>query len=351
MGPIGNTLFSLAIFLLLVGSAILIHEVGHFLAARGAGVRIEELGLGLPPRIKRLGEWRGTAITLNWIPLGGFVRPAGEFDPSVQGGLAASPALARIAVLLAGSGANLLLAYGLLSAGMAVGWPDQVEVTAVMAGSPADAAGLLPGDVVEAAEGVEIHGTEGLRDLIRDHIGQPITLSLLRGSQSAEIVLTPMESWPEGEGPAGFLSRFKIVRYPLPRAASRGAAQLAGLVRSTAQLSARLLLGEEETESVRLSGPLGLKQLSDQAVDTAFEIEEGFPVLYIGAWISVALALTNLLPLPALDGGRVVFILLGVLRGRQIDAKVEKVVHAVGMVGLLALLLALTARDIVDPLF
>jgi regulator of sigma E protease len=347
----GNTLMSLAIFLLLIGSAIVIHELGHFLAARGARVRIVELGIGLPPRIKTLGNWRGTAITLNWIPLGAFVRPAGEFDPSVAGGLAASLPLARIAVLLAGSGANFLLAFALLTAGMVTGWPDQVEVTEIMAGSPAEIAGVLPGDVVESAEDIEIHDTGELRDLIYDHISEPITLSLLRGDRASVIELTPRASWPEGEGPAGFMTKFRIARYPLPRAAARGAAQLAGLIRSTAQLSARLLLGEGEADSVRLSGPLGLKQLSDQAVDTALEIGEGFPILYIGAWISVALALTNLLPLPALDGGRVLFVVLGLLWGRQIDAKVEKLFHAAGMVGLLALLLALTARDIVDPLF
>lgn len=347
----GNTLLSLAIFLLLIGSAILIHELGHFLAARSAGVRIEELGLGLPPRMKRLGSWRGTEITLNWIPLGGFVRPAGEFDASVPGGLASSPAPARIAVLLAGSGANLLLALSLLSAGMAIGWPDQVEVAAVMPGSPAEAAGLLPGDVVVAAEGVEIHDTGQLSSLIYGHVGESISLNLLRGDQTQLLELTPRTAWPEGEGPAGFMTRFRVVRYPLPKAVARGAAQLAGLIRSTVQLSARLITGEADAGTVRLSGPLGLKQLSDQAVDTALDIREGFPILYIGAWISVALALTNLLPLPALDGGRVLFVVLGVLRGKQIDARVEKLVHAVGMIGLLALLLALTARDIVDPLF
>jgi regulator of sigma E protease len=347
----GNSLLSLAIFLLLVGSAILIHELGHFLAARGAGIRIEELGLGLPPRIKRLGTWRGTEITLNWIPLGGFVRPAGEFDAAVPGGLAASPPISRMLVLLAGSGANLLLAFALLTAGMVAGWPDRVEIVQVMTGSPADRAGLQAGDIVEAAQGVEVHDTGVLRDLIQAQRGEPMALDVRRGDQPLAVELTPRTAWPEGEGPAGFTTRFQLVRYPLPRAAERGAAQLTGLIRSTVRLTARLLVGEGEVDTVRLSGPLGLKQLSDQAVDNAFEFGEAFPVLYIGAWISVALALTNLLPLPALDGGRVLFVLLGVLRGRQIDAKVEKLVHAVGMVGLLALLLALTARDIVDPLF
>jgi regulator of sigma E protease len=351
MPPFANTLLSLAIFLLLVGSAILVHELGHFLAAKAARVRVEELGLGLPPRVKRLGTWRGTEITLNWIPLGGFVRPAGEFDDSVPGGLAASPAVFRIGVLLAGSVANLLLALCLLTGGMAAGWPDLVEVSAVMPGSPAEAGGMQIGDVVLVAQGQEIHDTGELRDLIYDHVGRPLTLDLLRGDQSASLELTLRTSWPEGEGPAGFMTRFRIVRYPLPRAAARGASQLAGLIGSTAQLTARLLAGEGQADTVRLSGPLGLKQLSDQAVDTALDIGEGFPILYIGAWISVALALTNLLPLPALDGGRVMFVVLGLLRGRRINAKVEKLVHAVGMVGLLALLLALTARDIVDPLF
>jgi regulator of sigma E protease len=345
------TALTLLAFLLLLGTAILVHELGHFLAARVVRVRIDELGIGLPPRLKELGTWNGTQLTLNWIPLGGFVRPAGEFDASVPDGLAASPALHRALVFLAGSAANLVLALALVTLGMMLGWPDRVAVEQVMPGSPADAAGLLPGDLVLSADGLEINDTMDLHGIIHASLGKSLGLDLLRGERLLHIELTPRTSWPEGQGPAGFMTRFDLTRYPVPTAVQRAASQLLNLIGATAELSIQLLNGSAETGSVRLSGPLGLKQMSDQAVRTAVDLGEIYPMLYLGAWISVALALTNMLPLPALDGGRLLFVLLGLLRGRRFDLRLEKLIHAAGMVGLLALLLVLTARDILDPLF
>ncbi len=130
----------------ILGAVILVHELGHFAAARAVRVRIKELGIGLPPRLARLGSFWGAEISLNLIPLGGFVRPAGEFDSSVSDGLAASSSMARIGILSAGSLANLLLSVVLMTAAFMLGWPDQIEVLSVETGSPAAAAGLLPAD-------------------------------------------------------------------------------------------------------------------------------------------------------------------------------------------------------------
>src|SRR3990170_7515336 len=156
----------LLLFVLILGGMILGHEFGPFLMARARGVRVEEFGLGFPPRLLTLFSAGGTRFTLNLIPLGGFVRPAGEDDPSVPGGLAGAPKRTRALVLLAGPGANILLGVLAFTAAYKFAAPDpaRVIVTQVAASSPAEAAGLQPGDLVIRFNDIEIDGFEKLRD-------------------------------------------------------------------------------------------------------------------------------------------------------------------------------------------
>ena len=335
----------------ILGLVILVHELGHFAAACASQVRIEELGIGLPPRLVRLGSFWGAEISLNWIPLGGFVRPAGEFDPSVPDGLAAGPLLARIGILSAGSLANLLLAVLLMTAAFMAGWPDQVEVLLVEAGSPAAAAGLLPADKILSANGDLVREAGELRNLLEASAGAPVLLEVERGTQILETTIKPRTDPPEGHGPAGFTSTGVLVRYELLPAFTRAIEKVAHLLTATVQITADALTPGERDSSVRLSSPLGLKQASDQAMRNASDWEEPFPVLYLAAWLSLAVAMTNILPLPALDGGRILMVLIEAIRARRMDPKVEKWIHALGMVGLLVLVIVLTARDAIDPLF
>jgi regulator of sigma E protease len=347
---IGGGIALLFGFVLVLASAILIHELGHFLAARAVGVRIIELGIGLPPRLVRIGTWAGANITLNWIPLGGFVKPDGEFDPSVKGGLAGSSPLARLGVFGAGSLANILLCLVLLTIAFMSGWPDEVQVLYVSPDSPSEDAGLLAGDKILTANGQQIRSAEELGALIAASIEEPLILTFARGSSTIETQLIPRAVPPEGEGHAGFTSQGVIVRYGFGRALLRAFEQMADLVESTIRLSAAAISGDGTAVPVRLTGPLGLKQASDVAIRNAVDWKQAFPVLFIGAWLSLALAITNLLPLPALDGGRALFVLIEIIRGRRVDPKRERLVHAVGIVALLALMLVLTIRDVVDPL-
>ena len=335
----------------ILGVVILVHELGHFAAARAFQVRIKELGIGLPPRLARLGTLWGAEISLNWVPLGGFVRPAGEFDATVFDGLAASSSLARVGILSAGSLANLILSISLMTAAYMVGWPDQVEVLSVEAGSPAAAAGLIPADRILMADGEPIHEAGELRNILAAATGTPVRLEIERGGQIVEATIWPRTHPPEGHGPAGFTSSGVLVRYGLVSATRKATSKVAELVATTVQVTVDALTPDEAGQEVRLAGPLGLKQASDQAVRNASDWEEPFPVLYLAAWLSLAVAMTNLLPLPALDGGRILLVLVEAIRSRRMDPKVEKWVHALGMVGLLVLTLALTARDVMDPLF
>ncbi len=337
-------------FILVLGTVVTVHELGHFLAARAVGVRIRELGIGLPPRLLKLGAWAGTNITLNWIPLGGFVKPEGEFDPQVEGGLGAASPLARLGVFWAGGVANLVLCLILLTVGFMSGWPDRVQVIYVAPGSPAEAAGLLPDDLIVAADGGEVRDAGDLSDRIADSPSEPLELTVQRGGSTLAMQLVPRNDPPEGEGPAGFTSRAAIVRYGLGRAVARAFEEMASLFDSIVRLSLDALGGGGSGETVRITGPVGLKQTSDVAIRNAVAFEQAFPVLYLGAWLSLAVALTNLLPLPALDGGRAAFVLIEIIRGRRVDPKRERLVHAAGMVVLLALLVVLTVRDVRNPL-
>ena len=349
--PLIEGLLLLVAFVAILGAVVLVHELGHFAAACAGRVRIRELGIGLPPRMIRMGSLFGAEVSLNWFPLGGFVRPDGEFDSSVPHGLAASSPQVRISILAAGSLANLTLAILLMTGAFALGWPDQVEVLAVEPGSPAEAAGLLPGDLILTADGVPMRESGQLRALLEASGGSPVQLRLHRGGSQIETTIWPRTHPPEGQGPAGFASTSSVVRYPLPEAAYRGSSKVLELAVATVRLSINAMSTADDDVEMRLVSPLGLKQASDQAVRTSLNWSEAFPVLYLAAWLSLAVAMTNLLPLPALDGGRILVVLVEMLRSRRIEAKVEKRVHAAGMVCLLALLLALTARDFIDPLF
>lgn len=342
---------NLLIFVTTLGGLILIHELGHLVAALLGGVKVKEIGLGLPPRIRRITSIRNTDVTLNWIPLGGFVRLKGEFDTSAPDSLLSRPARTRLAIFLAGPLSNLLIGYLLLTLTFIAGWPDRVRILEVSNPSPAYSAGLRSGDVVLQANNTLITESTHLREAIYASLGKPVILDILRGEKTFTTTLTPRKAWPEGQGPAGFISSLEVVQYPLPSAIQRASEKMLFQIREFALLPARLLRGQIVPEQVRFASPLGLKQMSDQVVENALVWEACFPLLNWAAVLSIALGLTNLLPLPALDGGRILFVLIEVIRGKAIDIKLEKIVHAAGMMALFGLMFALLIHDIVEPLF
>ena len=185
---------------------IIIHELGHFLASKLFKVEVEEFGIGFPPRLVTIFKAGGTIFSLNAIPLGGFVRPKGENDPTVEGGLAAAKPLVRIAVFLAGPLANILTAVILYSIiFVRIGAPDpsranEVLINVVAQNSPASAAGLLAGDVITKVNGQEIDSTDKLHDLVYANLGQEMIFTYRRDGQEAEVKLTPRANPPQGEG-------------------------------------------------------------------------------------------------------------------------------------------------------
>ena len=341
---------NLLIFLVVFCGLILFHELGHFLAARYFGVRVTEFGIGFPPRMLRLGKWRETEFTLNWLPFGGFVRPAGEDDPAVPNGLASAPPLQRIVVLAAGSLTNVLVAFLLFWFGFTTGWPDTVVVARVEPNSPAAAAGLQADDVVQLVGDTSIHTPQQLADITYANLGQTLTLQVERAGENLKIDMTPRESWPAGQGPLGIGMTWKLTTYNMARAGTRAATELANQAREVFMLPVRLVRQQVDASDLRFVGPVGIKAINDQAVNVSVELGAIFPLLQFVGIINLMIAITNLLPLPALDGGRIIFVLLELLRGRRIAPETEGRVHFIGMALLITLMVVLVYQDISNPL-
>ena len=190
-----NSSLLIQILELAVGLAalIIIHEFGHFTAARLFKIPVEEFGLGFPPRVATLFTAGGTKFTLNLLPLGGFVRPKGENDPEIPDGLAAANPWKRLGVLIAGPLANLLVGvvlYAMIINRLGAPVPDQVQVIEIAPGSPAEEAGLLPGDLIVQVNEQEIDGTESIHNAIYENLGEVTQITFLRDGEAATVALS-----------------------------------------------------------------------------------------------------------------------------------------------------------------
>lgn len=343
-------------FVLILTPIIFIHELGHFVFARLFGIRVEEFGLGFPPRAVKLFERGGTIYSLNWIPIGGFVRPAGEGDPSVPGGLAGASKTARFFVLSAGALFNFLFALLIFWFANVVG-PPAISVNRVDPNSPAEAAGMLEGDVLLAINGLEIEDdSRVLQDAVRENAGTPVELLLIRDGEEILIVVTPRTEGAynaEVEGPLGIeLGTATNFRYPDgPAAAFVSAAKdFWNVIYTTVSIPVLIMQGEISAAEARPVGPIGISQILGVAARATVEDGNVYLLLQVTAFISVALGFTNLLPIPALDGGRIMFVLIEAIRGRPVEPEREGMVHLVGMIILLGLMLILIFQDIINPI-
>jgi len=424
----------LGTLIVVLGPLILIHELGHYILAKLAGVRVEEFGFGFPPRMLKLwygkghlkigstrvimpaslrrtpglktGVWvdgvaqrqedgdyllshlkvldpvdddlelkreridegvrmsgevtelePGTLYSLNWLPLGAFVRMTGEEDPSDSRSLAAQPKRWRVAVLAAGAVLNIVVAVMLVTGAYASGSPEAwvVKISDVEPASAAAEAGLQPGDIVLAVGGEPIEeGLVHLRRIIRAAPEQAIELTILRGDETLALTATPQRD-PEGHGLLGIWmapwpDRSGVRSYSLPEALSTGVQDTVAAVVMTVQVPAQLARGNISPEQARPVSMVGISEILTISLQQSIEWGMAFPVLRTASLISLALGLTNLLPLPALDGGRIFFVLIEALRGRRIPPEREAVVHFVGMVILVSLMAFVMLQDLVNPI-
>ncbi len=324
---------------------IVIHELGHFAAARLAGMRIERFSVGFGPVLwsRRRGD---TEWCLSALPLGGYVRIAGmapgeAVDPADRGAYANHPAWRRFLVILAGPAMNYLAAVAIAVAMLAtVGLPqaDPAPVAGeILPGSPAERAGLRAGDRVLALDGKPIGSWDEMVAAVQASPGRPVELTVRRAGAPPEAPPELARATPDDRGGVGQLG----VRPSLVMVRSGAAEALALGVRRTNAQAASILGGLAQVvtgrQKAELRGPLGIAQ------EMARSARAGARQFVMMLWfISVVLALFNLLPIPALDGGRLTFLGYELVARRPVNQRVENVVHLVGALALFALILAVT---------
>lgn len=355
---------AILIFLVLLVGLIIVHECGHFFAAKLFGIKVDEFGIGFPPRVLawRYGE---TEYSLNWLPFGGFVRIFGERLDEGWGDPRAfskkSPWI-QAAVVFAGVLCNFLFAWAALSLGFMAGLPAvinestagnvrnaHITVVDVSPGSPALSAGFLPGDVVEGVSA----GGENLpsgasadvaRAFIAAHGEEPVTVTVLRGTDEKTISATPREGVVEGRRALGIaLEDIGIVSYAPIEAVRQGGGLTLLMVEGTAQglwnFGANLFSGNADFTGV--AGPVGIAEVGGSAV------QEGYAaVILLIALISVNLGLINLIPVPGLDGGRLVFIVVEAIKGSPVSERLTVGLTIAGFALMAVLLLLVTYHDI-----
>ena len=339
---------TIIIFILVLGVLIFVHELGHYVTARLAGVKVEEFGIGYPPRmfaIKR-GE---TEYSLNWIPIGGFCKLLGEEDPSAPRSLASKGAFTRIVVLGAGSMMNAVLPIVLLTIAFMI--PRQVVVGDVVINdiapdSPAQEAGIEQGDIILSINGEEIRNIGDVVYTTHLSLGQETDLELKNiAGQTEEITLIPRLDPPEGEGAMGVAlvleNAYEISEsYPFWEAVPK----------SATTLGETFVLIRNEVRSwfargtaPQVGGPVAIFQLTGEASEAGPSY-----LLQFAAFLSLNLAIINLFPLPALDGGRIIFVLIEVARrGKRVSPRTEGLVHLVGFIMLIGFMILITYVDIV----
>jgi len=340
----------------ILGLLILVHELGHFFAARMVGIRVEEFGLGLPPRLYGYQAKSGVIYSINWIPFGGFVKMYGQDDLRVDGGAAygedsfvSKTPLQRAFVLVAGVIMNLLLAlliFTVVAAGHGRG-VTEVSIGQVVSDTPAAAAGWLPNDKLVSVAGEPVKDLNQLRKLIEDYAGREMAVVLDRNGQQISTVVIPREDPPDGQGRTGVTLQSNTVRYqrvPLWRAPVEGV-RLAWET-FTIQIDGLRQLIAGQFSPRDLAGPIGMGQLTGEIVQRS-TIPLWVTLANLAGFLSLNLFILNLLPFPALDGGRLVFVVLEMLRGgRKIAPEREGMVHFVGLMVLLTLMFVIGFSDI-----
>lgn len=372
-------LIFILVFIVLLGPLMIIHELGHFWGAKAAGVRVEEFGLGFPPRAIKLFERDGTVYSLNWLPIGAFVKMTGEDDPSDPHSLAAAPKRWRLITLAAGPIMNFIGAFVIFALAYMLFATRPVEyqyrILEVNPGSAAEAVGIKPGDAVlsvntqpmvqravyEGPEQQRAFNHSPLREASLAAAGKPATFVVSRPSDPANLKsaaeqITLNATMPEGlnpEAPLGVRLAYEVVKaervpYSVPQALGRAGSDFARIVTTIATLPAEIARRGMSWEQARPVSVIGMTQMGVTLIENR-EVEGYFPFVWFAGFISFALGMTNLLPLPALDGGRIVFVLIEWIRGKRVDPVRQQWVHGLGFMVLIGLSVLVMILDVVRP--
>ncbi len=341
-------------FIPILSLMMFVHEFGHFITARLAGITVLEFGFGLPPRLWGFKGKNGVIYSINWIPFGAFVKMLGEEDPTAPGSFASKPKGIRAMVLAAGSGMNFLLAVAAFSMVFIVGVPggplpdSPVTIADVAPSSPAQGAGLQGGDMIVSLNGQPVT-VETFREQTQTHLDQPIQVEVRRGDQTFATTLTPRSSPPEGQGAIGIVISGGLVRLNPVNAVGQGFLQTVRAISATLSLPKMLLEGTIAPGDARLIGLVGMAQTTSDAVSYVVDTGFWYPIFLLTGLFSAGLSIANMLPIPALDGGRLFFVILEWIRGRRIPPEREAAYHFVGIVVLLMLMVIISFNDVISP--
>ncbi|MBX4187712.1 MAG: RIP metalloprotease RseP [Candidatus Doudnabacteria bacterium] len=354
-------LTTILIFIIILGILVFVHELGHFVMAKRSGMKVEEFGFGFPPRI--FGIKKGETIySINWIPVGGFVKIMGEDgnDTVNPQSFASKGFWPRFATLIAGVTMNVIFAWVILSIAMGIGLPtvitesehipDSAKInnpsivfSGVKKDSPADVAGLKVGDKILAVNGEQVDSIEEMQTLTKNRGGQETNFTVSRGNESIDKTLTPRQSPPEGEGPLGVsLDVVAQVAYPWYEVPFRGAVATWNLLFGTISAFVTVIDQWLSGNSVgdQLSGPVGIAVLTRDVAQLGF-----IYLLQFTALLSINLAVVNAVPFPALDGGRILFLVIEKIRGKKLPETAEGVANTIGFALLILLMVFVTVRD------
>ena len=376
---------TILIFIIILAILVFVHEFGHFIVAKKSGMEVEEFGFGFPPRIAGIqkvnGKWKwvwtfskaqkaeadeqniktsGTIYSINLIPLGGFVRILGENNENEDhpGSFINKGFWPRFLTLVAGVIMNVILAFVIFSAGYMIGLPvavdsvtdipahasfshPQVAILDVEPGLPADKAGIKANDILLAIDGQKITDVTTIQNYVKAHAGSQVDIEVQRGAQDLNFEVVPNPNPGPNEGPTGIdLSLVGRLKYSPLYAIIEGAkttgSELVAIVVGLYQLFS----GGVGLSS--LGGPVKIAKLTGQVAGLGFVY-----LLQFMAFLSLNLAVLNILPFPALDGGRVLFLLIEKVRRKRNNQKVEQFVNTVGFVFLILLMVAVTIHDII----
>lgn len=368
-------------FFLILGILVFVHELGHFAVARYFKVTCDEFGFGFPPRMlgvyKKQGKWRrvwgsrevtdneSTVYSLNWIPLGGFVKIKGENDNGNHDSdsFGAQKIWKRALILAAGVIMNVILAWFILFVAFAItGLPEaydasqswdkyhsdaRIQITQVMPASPASQSGVLAGDIIIGIDGNKFASTKEIQDFVQTKAGVKLNYQLRRGEEFMSKEVVPAEMAVDGDrkivGIGIQIDQIATVRYPWYQALYKSAVAvymlLAMIVIGLWQFFAQLFAGKASGSAV--AGPIGIYGITGQMVDLGLAY-----VLQFSAALSLNLAVLNILPIPALDGGRLFFLLIEKIRGKVMNRKLEIIFNNVFFLALMLLVVVVTMIDI-----
>jgi len=364
-------------FLVVFSLLIFAHELGHFWFARKFGVRAEEFGFGFPPRIwgiykNKEGKWRqvggnkevedavSTIYSLNWIPIGGFVKIKGENgeNENEPDSFSSRKIWQRAAILSAGVSMNIILAAFLISLGLMIGFPQvldnldsraevsdkKIQIAQIMPDSPAAKTGFMAGDTIITINNKEFAVEEELQDFVDGQAGQELAYKIKRGQEEITLKAIPEIREETGRGGIGIaIATTGLVKYPWYLAIEEGLKETVlltwAIILAFYELIKGLVMGQGV--AIDVAGPVGIAALTGQVAHMGL-----IYILQFTALLSINLAIINFLPFPALDGGRVLFLIIEKIKGSPVKRELEGAIHNIGFALLMLLVLVVTFRDV-----